>query len=106
MANRVFFLNTLHEGVDPAEYEAWIRRVDYPIARSKDPILSYEVTRLEGHLDGSDAPLPAQYLEVVEISDLEAYTGGLASDEEVVQLLKEWATYVASSVAVHGELIV
>jgi hypothetical protein len=106
MANRVFFLNTLHEGVDPAEYEAWIRRVDYPIARAKEPILSYEVTRLQGHLDGSDAALPAQYLEVVEITDLEAYTTGLATDEEVVQLLKEWATYVASSVAVHGELIV
>jgi hypothetical protein len=105
MANRVFFLNTLHDGVDPAEYEAWIRRVDYPVARSKEPILSYEVTRLEGQLDGSDSPLPCQYLEVVEISDLEAYTVGLSTDAEVVALLEEWATYVASSVAVHGELI-
>ncbi len=34
MAQRVFFLNTLHDGVDPAEYEDWIRRVDYPVARS------------------------------------------------------------------------
>jgi hypothetical protein len=105
MANRVFFLNTLHEGVDPAEYEAWIRRVDYPIARSKDAILSYEVTRLEGNLDGSDTPLPAQYLEVVEISDLAAY-GAAAEEDDVKQLLAEWATYVASAVAVHGELIV
>jgi hypothetical protein len=105
MANRVFFLNTLHEGVDPAEYEAWIRRVDYPIARSKDAITSYEVTRLEGHLDGSDAPLPAQYLEVVEITDLAAY-GAAAEEDDVKQLLAEWATDGASAVAVHGELIV
>ena len=35
MAHRVFFLNRLHDGVDPEEYEAWIRRVDYPIARAQ-----------------------------------------------------------------------
>jgi len=38
MAHRVFFLNRLHEGTDRAEYEAWIRRVDYPVARAQDAI--------------------------------------------------------------------
>ena len=35
MAQRVFFLNRLHAGVDPPEYEDWIRRVDYPVARAQ-----------------------------------------------------------------------
>jgi len=45
MAQRVFFLNRLREGVDADEYEAWIRRVDYPIARAQGAITGYTAPR-------------------------------------------------------------
>ena len=57
MAQRVFFLNTLKDGVDTAAYEEWIRRRDYPVARAQPAILSYVVARLEGHVvDGAELP--------------------------------------------------
>jgi REDY-like protein HapK len=104
MAQRVFFLNTLRPDVEPADYEAWIQRVDYPIARKQQSIQSYVVTRLEGTLSGEGEP-PYQYLEVIEITDLDAYRSGMEGNAEFEQLLAEWATYVGESVAVHGEVI-
>jgi hypothetical protein len=104
MAQRVFFLNTLRPDVDPADYEAWVRRVDYPVARKQESIQSYVVTRLEGTLSGEGEP-PYQYLEVIEITDLDAYRAGMEGNAEFEQLLEEWGAYVAESVAVHGTVI-
>ena len=103
MATRVFFLNRLHDGADPDEYEAWIRRVDYPVARAQGAITSYTVTRIEGTLSGEDES-PYDYLEVIEISDLEAYRA-LGDLPEFQQLLQEWSQYVAEAVMIHGEVI-
>ena len=100
---RVFFLNRLREGVDPAEYEAWIRRVDYPVARAQGAITSYTVTRIEGTLSGEDVS-PYDYLEVIDITDLEAYRA-LGSLPEFEQLLQEWSQFVAEAVMIHGEVI-
>ena len=103
MAQRVFFLNRLHEGADPAEYEAWIRRVDYPVARAQGAIASYTVTRIDGTLAG-EGESPYDYLEVIEITDLDAYRA-LGDLPEFRRLLREWSGYVADAVMVHGEVI-
>jgi REDY-like protein HapK len=103
MAHRVFFLNRLREGADPNEYEDWIRRVDYPVARAQDAIRSYTVTRIEGTLSGEGAS-PYDYLEVIEITDLGAYRA-LGELPEFQQLLQEWSEYVAEAEMIHGEVI-
>ena len=103
MAQRVFFLNRLHEGADPDEYEAWIRRVDYPIARAQGAIQRYTVTRIDGTLSG-EGESPYDYLEVLEITDLEAYRA-LGDLPEFKQLLQEWSQYVAEAVMIHGDVI-
>jgi len=103
MAQRVFFLNRLHDGADPDDYEAWIRRVDYPVARAQDAITSYTVTRIAGTLSG-EGESAYDYLEVIEITDLEAYRA-LGSLPEFEQLLQEWSHYVAEAVMIHGEVI-
>jgi hypothetical protein len=103
MAQRVFFLNRLHPGTDPAEYEDWIRRVDYPIARAQGAILAYTVTRIAGTLSG-EGTSPYDYLEVIDITDLDAYRA-LGAKPEFQQLLAEWSQYVAEAVMVHGEEI-
>jgi hypothetical protein len=104
MALRVFFLNKLREGVDAEDYERWVREVDYPLARSAPPIQRYDVTRLEGLVQGEGAP-PYDYLEVVEITDLDDYRQALAGGPEMEEFFKQWGSYVGESVAVHGELI-
>ena len=103
MAHRVFFLNRLREGADAEEYEAWIRRVDYPIARAQGAITSYTVTRIAGTLSG-EGESPYDYLEVIEITDLDAYRARGALPE-FEQLLREWSQYVAEAVMIHGEVI-
>jgi REDY-like protein HapK len=103
MAQRVFFLSKLREGVDRDEYEDWIRRVDYPVARAQGAIASYTVTRIEGTLSG-EGESPYDYLEVIEITDLEAYRA-LGSLPEFEQLLREWSQYVAEAVMIHGEVV-
>jgi hypothetical protein len=103
MAQRVFFLNRLRDGVDADEYEAWIRRVDYPVARAQGAITSYTVTRIEGTL-GGEGESPYDYLEVIEITDLDGYRA-LGALPEFEQLLQEWSQFVAEAVMIHGEVI-
>jgi hypothetical protein len=90
--------------VDPAAYEDWIRRRDYPVARAQEAISSYVVTRVEGSVSGPD-PSPYQYLEVIEITDIEAYRAGMDGNPEFEELLTEWAEFVGESIAVYGEVI-
>jgi hypothetical protein len=104
MARRVFFLNTLRPEVEPEAYEAWVRSVDYPIARAQPAIASYVVTRLEGHL-AANGELPCQYLEVLEITDLDEYRAIAESSAEFRRLMAEFSEYVGTTVAVFGEVI-
>lgn len=103
MTHRVYFRNKLLPGVAPADYESWIRARDYPVARACRPILSYDVTRIEGTLQGTEEPA-IHYLEVIEVTDIDEYRAA-ASTPEVAELLKEWATYVELDEAVHGPVI-
>jgi hypothetical protein len=104
MAQRVFFLNKLREGVKPEAYEKWVREVDYPLARSLPAIDSYVVTRLDG-LVMEEGGAPYDYLEVVEITSLEEYRAALSGGPEVEEFFEEWSSYVAESVAAYGEVI-
>ena len=104
MAQRVFFLNTLHNGVTADEYESWVRQVDYPLARGLAEINSYIVTRVDGHL-GSNDPKPFQYLEVIEVTDVDEYRAMMKSSAEFKGLMAEFSKYVASTVALYGEVI-
>jgi hypothetical protein len=105
MATRVFFLNTLREGVDPRDYERFVREVDYPFAARLETIRSYVVTRLDGLFEGGDPP--HDYLEVVEITDLEAYRKSLdpSASADVKEFFDQWSSFVASSLVVYGEVI-
>jgi hypothetical protein len=105
MAQRVFFLNKLREGVDPLEYERFVREVDYPFARRLPTIRSYVVTRLDALFDGGEAPY--DYLEVVEITELEAYRKSLdpRGSPEVQKFFDEWSSFVGESLVVYGQVI-
>lgn len=103
MAQRVFFVNKLRPGVDPADYEEWVRQVDYPIARAQGAILAYTVTRIEGTLSGEGSS-PFSHLEVIDVTDIEAYRA-LGSRPDFQELISEWSQFVEEAVMVHGTII-
>jgi hypothetical protein len=98
----VFFLNKLRPGVTGEAYERWVREVDYPTARSLDTINSYVVARMEATLDG--APAPYDYVERVEITDVDDYRKELA-DPKMGDFGQQWSGFVGESIAVFGEEI-
>jgi REDY-like protein HapK len=94
-----FFLTKLKKGADAKEYEKWVQRVDYPLAKKMKSIRSYKVHRINGAFEGQKN---YDYIEVLEISDLDSYTRDLGSPEGK-QLLGEWSNYIGEYHAVHGE---
>jgi REDY-like protein HapK len=99
----VFFLNRLRPEASSADYERWVREVDYPTARALPPIMSYVVAKMTATLDGQ--PAPYDYIERVEITDIDDYRAALA-DPSMAGFANEWSNHVGESVAVFGEEIV
>lgn len=99
----VFFLNKLHETIRPEDYERWVVEVDYPTAGSIPSILDYRVARIDGLLEGDDRP-PYDYIERVEITDLDSYRRDLANPS-LDEFKQAWIARVASSVALHGTVL-
>ena len=103
MSTRVFFFNRLNEGVDGADYERWVREVDYPKARAIPAILSYDVVRVDGPL--RDSGVPYDYIEVVEVTDLDSYREDLTRLPGREQFVAELRSFVGPADAVHGTMI-
>ncbi len=100
---RVFFFNRLLDGVDGADYERWVTDVDYPKARSIPAMISYEVVRIDGPL--RDSGVDYDYLEVVEVTDLDSYRADLAELPGREAFVEELRSFVGPADAVHGTLI-
>lgn len=80
----IIVLFNLREDADKAAYEHWAKTTDLPTARSLPSVDKFDVLRTTGLLGGGDAPF--QYVEILEINDLE-------------QLGKDAATAVMQQVA-------
>jgi hypothetical protein len=78
MTNLVVLFN-LKGGVEPSVYEAWAKSTDLPIVRGLDSIGSFSVYRATGLL-GSDENPPYQYIEVINIGDMERFGEEVASE--------------------------
>ena len=75
-----FLISTLKAGVDPAEYERWVRERDYAWVRTRPNYRAYTVHRIRGPIDGA-AGARWQYLERIEVESLEQHDRDLASPE-------------------------
>lgn len=73
-----FLISTLKPGVDPAEYEAWVRERDYALVRSLPNYLSYTVHRIRNPILGAENS-GWQYIERIEVASLEQHEKDLAS---------------------------
>ena len=99
----VFFLNRLHESIEANDYERWVREVDYPTAKRIPSIIDYRVVRIEGLLEGNDRQ-PYDYIERVEITDLDSYRRDLA-DPSLDEFKQAWSAWVAESTPLHGTVL-
>jgi REDY-like protein HapK len=88
----VFFLTRLKKGVDPAAYEKWVREFDYPTAKTIPSILSYQNHRLHGAFRQADAIY--DYIEVIEVTDLEAYRRDMDELPQFRELRRQIQSYL------------
>lgn len=88
----VFLLNRLKPGVDPADYEQWVRDVDYPIANSIPSILSYRTHRISGPYRQAHADY--DYIEVVEVTNIDDYRRDLDELPQAKELRRQIVDYL------------
>ncbi|MEJ2558633.1 MAG: hypothetical protein P8186_20940 [Anaerolineae bacterium] len=91
----VFFLARLREGVDPADYEKWVREFDYPTGESIPSIISYKTHRLVGPY--RKAEVSYDYIEVVEVTDIDDYTRDLEELPQAQELRRQIVQYLEPS---------
>lgn len=77
---KIVVLFDLKPGVDPAAYEAWARTRDVPNVRALGSVAGFTVHRATG-LFGSDEAPPAQYVEIIDTPDLDAFTADVSTPE-------------------------
>lgn len=77
-----FLISTLKNGVEPAEYEQWVRDVDYPFVGSKPNYLAYEVHRIRKPVAGA-SEATWQYIERIEVASIDQHESDLASPEGI-----------------------
>jgi hypothetical protein len=73
-----YVITTLKPGVDPADYERWLKEYDYKVARSLPSIVSYRTHRIEGPISGVETA-GWSYIERIEIRDVAQYQRDIAS---------------------------
>ncbi len=81
---RIIVLFNLKPDVDPAAYEAFARDMDIPGVNALESVFDFTIHRATG-LFGSDAPSPYQYVEVIDITNIDHFVADVSTD--VVQVL-------------------
>ena len=85
-----YVITTLKKGVGSAAYEKWVREYDYKVAKTLPGIASYTTHRIEGPIHGAETA-GWNYIERIEIRDMEQYQKDLASPagQELLRQLYE-----------------
>lgn len=76
---KIVVLFNLKPGVDVAAYEHWARTTDLPIVNALPSVRRFEVLRSLSLL-GTDAKPPYAYVELLEVTGLEALGTDIATE--------------------------
>ena len=76
---RLIALFNLKPGIDAKDYENWARRVDIPTVNGLQSIEKFEVFKSMSLLGSAAAP-PYQYVEIIDVKDMTAFGGEIATD--------------------------
>ena len=77
---RIIVLFNLKPGVSISEYEAWARTRDMPNVNALGSVDRFTVHRATG-LFGSDAPPPYAYVEIIDITGMDAFVADVTTPE-------------------------
>jgi hypothetical protein len=100
----VFWMSKLKSGVAAADYEAWVQDFDYEKARELTSIRSYRTYRIDEPFFGPGSA-PFDYLEVIEVTNLDEYRRELNEHPAAQAIAQEWGDYVELVHSLSGELI-
>lgn len=76
---KIIVLFDLKPGVSVAEYEEWARTRDLPNVRALGSVNGFTIHRATG-LFGSDAASPVQYIELIDVTDIDAFTAEVTTE--------------------------
>ena len=79
MTTTIVVLFNLKPGVSPSDYEQWAKSTDLPTVRKLGSVSQFSVLRTTGLL-GTDAPAPYQYVELLEVNDMEKLGADVSSE--------------------------
>jgi hypothetical protein len=84
-------LFNLKAGVEAAEYEAWARGTDLPHVQALPSVRGFRVLRSSALLNGAAAPY--QYVELIELDDLDAFRGDVRTEamQAVARAFRQFA---------------
>ena len=77
---RIVCLFNLKDGADSAAYESWARGTDIPGVNALVSVDRFTVHRATGLFGSADKP-PFDYIEVIDIHDLDSFTGDVMDPE-------------------------
>lgn len=80
MPTRIVALFNLKKGVTANDYERWARRIDLPTVNGLKSVDKFEVFRSAGLL-GSQAKPPYEYIEIIDVGDMEGFGKDVASEK-------------------------
>lgn len=94
--NSLIVLFNLKAGVEVGAYEDWAKSTDLPIVRGLGSVDRFDIYRTAG-LFGSDADAPYQYVELIDISDLDKFGSEVAA-EQMRKVAGEFQTFADNPV--------
>lgn len=89
----VYWLVRLKPGVTAEDYQAFVRKVDYPAVKRIASIRSYRSTHVVGSVPPESTP-PYDFIDVTEVDDLDAYLRDLESHPAVEEVHSQSAAMV------------
>jgi hypothetical protein len=94
---QVVWFSRLQPRVDPADYERWVREVDYPGAQQLPSLVSYRVYPIKGPcLGDSPALFDSDYVEIAIITSMADYLRDLEEHPAAQAIIGEIGQYVQS----------
>jgi hypothetical protein len=88
----VFWMTRLKPGVQPEDYERWLREFDYANAPKLETILSYRAYRVERPFIEDEKLF--DYLEVIEVTNLEKYRKDLEENPAAKAIAAPWGGFL------------
>lgn len=99
--SKVIVLFNLKEGVPVTAYEDWAQNTDLPMVNKLPGVDNFEVLRTIS-LFGSDDAAPYQYIEIIDISDMEKFQTALG-DETMQRVAQEFQGFADNPIFIATE---